>query len=260
MQKITLTNRYDQRIVAVLNEHPAPHGVAIVMHGLGSNKESAGVSTIASALFERGYTVVRFDTTNSFNESDGEYEHATATTGYHDLEDVIAWAHQQPWFGGKLLLAGHSLGAFASLHYAQEHEGAVNGLVLLSPPVSGKLSMEADEKYQTRDMKAWQETGWWSYESTSMPGVIKRLPWSHMEDRLQYDLLPKAPQMTMPILFIVGENDTLTPPEHVRLLAHAVGGPHELHILSGAGHSFRDENHLIKIRDIITRWIATSYR
>jgi hypothetical protein len=35
---------------------------------------------------------VLFDTTHSFGESGGNYEDATTTQYYQDLEDVISWA------------------------------------------------------------------------------------------------------------------------------------------------------------------------
>jgi fermentation-respiration switch protein FrsA (DUF1100 family) len=77
-----------------------------------------------------------------------------------------------------------------------------------------------------------------------------------MEDRLQYDLLKKAHTLSMPMLFMVGENDTGTPPEHQRMLHDAI--PHarkEIHVIKGAAHVFRDDKHLNEARAILGRWI-----
>lgn len=67
-------------------------GLAFVMHGLGGFKEQPHLQVMAKAFLANGYTVVRFDTTNTFGESDGRYEDATTTNYYEDLEAVIAWA------------------------------------------------------------------------------------------------------------------------------------------------------------------------
>ena len=45
-----------------------------------------------------------------------------------------------------------------------------------------------DEK---KEIKFRKETGWMIRESKSKPGQIKKLKWSHMEDRLKYNLLEK---------------------------------------------------------------------
>lgn len=86
-------------------------------------------------------------------------------------------------------------------------------------------------------------------------GDYKKLKWSHIEDRLKYDLLPKAERLTMPVLMIVGENDESTPPEHQKILFDKLSGEKEMHIIKGAGHTFREEEHLKEIKKIFDDWI-----
>jgi fermentation-respiration switch protein FrsA (DUF1100 family) len=69
------------------------------------------------------------------------------------------------------------------------------------------------------------------------------------------DLLPLAQRLTMPFLTIVGEHDTLAPPEYVSELFSAVLGPKELHIIKDAPHNFREKRHLNEIKAIIGKWI-----
>ena len=77
-----------------------------------------------------------------------------------------------------------------------------------------------------------------------------------MEDRLKYDLLPNVDKLTMPILLIVGENDILTPPKHIKILYEAIQNPNkELHIIKNAPHTFRDPEHLKEIKEILLNWI-----
>lgn len=91
-QKIFIKNRKKQNVSVVVETLKKQQGLVFVMHGLGGFKEQDHIKTFADAFKEEGFTVVRFDTTNTFGESDGNYEDATTTNYYEDLEDVISWA------------------------------------------------------------------------------------------------------------------------------------------------------------------------
>lgn len=252
MEKININNRKGQKIVILLECNPEQKGLAFVMHGLSGFKEQPHIEAFAQAFKNKGFTVVRFDTTNTFGESDGKYEDATITSYYEDLEDVIAWAKTQEWFETPFWLAGHSLGGIATALFAQKYPEKVKGLAPISTVVSGKLSAEAKGE---EAMKKWKETGLAEEESTSIPGLLKRTPWSHMEDRLKYDLLPKADKLTMPILIMVGDKDNSTPLEHQKILFHALPGPKELHIVKGAPHTFRTPEELKDVQETLEKWI-----
>ena len=84
---------------------------------------------------------------------------------------------------------------------------------------------------------------------------MKRLKWSHMADRLKYDLLPDAKKLTMPVLLIVGELDDGTPSEHRKLFFDVLPGPKELHIIKGAKHTFVEPQHLEEIKGLFDKWI-----
>lgn len=231
-------------------------GLAFVMHGLGGFKESPQTRAVADVLHESNYTVVTFDTTNTFGESEGRYEEATTTNYYEDLEDVIAWAATQSWYKEPFVLAGHSLGGLCTALYAQRHPEKVKALAPLGTVVSGKLRLE--NPYRKEENEEWKKAGWREEESASKPGVIKRLPWSHMEDCLKYDLLPQAHKLTMPVLLVVGERDESCPSEHQKILYAALPGPKELHVIKGAPHTFKDPTHLAQLAKILRVWITTS--
>jgi len=227
-------------------------GLVFVMHGLGGFKEQPHLQTIGSAFKEKGFTVVYFDTTNTFGESDGNYEDATTTNYYEDLEDVINWAKTQAWYQEPFVLEGHSLGGICTALYAEKYPQKVLALAPISTVVSGRLSMET-EKHRSIDQE-WQRTGWRVTESYG--GRTKKLKWSHMEDRLKYDLLPEISHLTMPVLLIVGEKDDSTPVDQQRMLFAALPvGKKGIHIIKGAPHTFRDSQHLQEIKEILNRWI-----
>lgn len=229
-------------------------GLAFVMHGLGGLKEAAHLQAMSEAFLDNGYTVVRFDTTNSLGESDGDYQNATTTNYYQDLEDVIAWASKKAWYQEPFILAGHSLGGISVAWFAENHPEKVKALAPISTVVSGQLSLEALRKYRPDDLKQWEKTGWREEKSLSKPGVIKRLNWTkHIADRLKYDLLPKAKKLTMPVLLIVGSEDRTTVNQEVFFMA--LPGKKELHVIKGAPHTFRETEHIKEIKRLFDEWI-----
>lgn len=257
MEKFFIKNRKKQKLVISLERRNQQKGLAFIMHGLGGFKEQDHVQTFGAAFKEKGFTVVYFDTTNTLGESDGKYEDATVTNYYEDLEDVINWAKGQEWYQEPFALAGHSLGAMCIALYAEKYPSQILAIAPISAVVSGKLSVDAHRLFEPEDFKKWKETGWQERKSTSRPGVTKRLPWSHVVDRLKYDLLPEANKLTMPVLLIVGEYDTSTPPNHVHRFYDSLPGPKEFHIIKGAPHTFRDKKHLDEITRLFTAWIDT---
>ncbi|MDP3784839.1 MAG: alpha/beta fold hydrolase [bacterium] len=203
MNRKFIKNRKNQNISVLVEKTVSHKGLAFVMHGLGGVKEQPHIQAIAEAFLESGYTVIRFDTTNTFGESEGSYENATTTNYYEDLEDVIIWASKQEWYQEPFALAGHSSGGICTALYAEKYPEKVKALAPISTVVSGKLN--AETPYHKSIEEEWKRIGWLEEKSVSLPGVIKRLKWSHMEDRLKYDLLPNVKKLTMPVLLVVGE-------------------------------------------------------
>ncbi len=253
VKAIEILRKKGQKIAVIAEQVENQRGLAFVMHGLGGFKEQPHILVIADAFKGKGYTTVRFDTTNTIGESEGNFEDATTTNYYEDLEDVIKWAETQKWYEEPFCLAGHSLGGICTALYAQNHPKKVKCLAPISAVVSGKLTAET-ASHKERE-KEWRESGWRIERSVSRPGVIKKLKWSHMADRLKYDLLPNASKLTMPVLLIVGERDGTTPPEHQRILYNALPGPKELHTISGAPHTFREDAHLEELNHLLDQWL-----
>src|SRR5262245_46916455 len=125
-----------------------PRGLAFVMHGLAGFKEQPVVLAIAETFFSQNYIVVNFDATNSIGESGGTYEAATAQNHYEDLVDVIAWAKKQHWYREPFILAGVSLGGYASVRYAEEHPNEVKAVFPHALFVAGELNYKAMEKFE----------------------------------------------------------------------------------------------------------------
>jgi pimeloyl-ACP methyl ester carboxylesterase len=253
MEKVIIKNRKGQKISVIVDKAENAKGLAFVMHGLGGFKEQAHIEAFAETFRDKGYAVVRFDTTNTFGESDGNYQDATTTNYLEDLEGVIEWAKTQKWYQEPFILVGHSLGGFCSTLYAEKHPEKIKALAPISMVVSGKLW----EGLHPRElMKKWKEEGLWNKgESVSKPGVMKILKWSFAEDIMQYDALEGADKLMMPVLLVVGSEDHGTPAIHQKMMFDKVAGKKELHIIDGAEHTFREQEHLNEIKQIFMNWI-----
>lgn len=166
---------------------------------------------------------------------------------------MVEWSKAKPWYQEPFILMGHSLGGICIALFAERYPDKVKALAPISTVVSGKVSLESPKNKDK--WQEWKRTGWEEHESETEPGRMKRLKWSHMEDRLKYDLLEKVDQLIMPVLMIVGEHDGSTPPEHQKILYNALPGDKELHIIKGAPHTFRDVKHLQEIKEIVRKWL-----
>jgi pimeloyl-ACP methyl ester carboxylesterase len=249
MERLILPNRHGEKIIGIIDTPPNPHGMAIIMHGLGGHKEEHVLKTMAHTFVAQGIVAVRFDTTKGLGESDGKYEDATTTNFIEDLEDVIEHAGNQPWFREPFYLAGHSLGGLATTVYAERHSNRVKALAPIATVISGELTAEVrGPEY----IEEWRRNGRRTEENPELPG----LKWKHMEDRLRYDVLPQARDLSMPILMIVGENDTHSPVPHQKVLFERITAPKELHIIQDAPHELDSPGQNDQIQTLFSSWIS----
>lgn len=254
MEKLFIKNRKGQKVCVIVEQSNSQKGLVFIAHGLSGNKEERSIQVTADVFLEHHFTVVRFDTTNTFGESDGCYENATVTSYYEDLEDVISWATTQEWYQEPFTLAGFSLGGLTVGLFSQKYPEKVCALAPISPVISGMLSIEAHTRTDSQYEKRRKETGWNEVKS-SRPGIIKRLPYSYLEDQLKYDLLIEASKLTMPVLLIVGERDTSTPHDHIQLFYDALHCQKELHIIENAPHVFSSAEQLAELKNLFSTWI-----
>lgn len=252
--KTFIQNRDNKKLRVMVKGPAQSDKLVFIMHGLGGSKDSQPIPTMTEAFLENGFIVASFDTTNSFGESEGDYADATITNYYADLEDVIHWAADQPWYSEPFVLCGHSLGGISTALFAETYPEKVRALAPIATVVSGKLSIESRALFREKDhLEKWQRTG--VLISQNPDGSSTELKWSHMEDRLKYDLLTKTQVLTMPILMVVGENDRNTPPAHQQILFDRLPGKKELHVIPGAEHSFKKPHERQELKQLIISWI-----
>lgn len=252
-RRIDIKNSKGEKIAVVLDENKNATGLAFVMHGLGGFKEQPHILTLINTIKKKNYTVVSFDTTNTFGASDGDYINATVTNYYEDLEDVINWTKKQSWYKEPFLLTGHSVGGFSIALFAEKYPNMVKSLTLFSAVVSGELWKKVQDK---SILENWKKDGVWIREGSDINGKKKKvLAWSFAEDIMQYDLLKQSDKLKMPVLLVVGEKDPTTPVNHQKVLFDHLTGRKELHVIFEAEHTFKGKRHLDAISNILSNWL-----
>ena len=182
MSKEFIKNRKGQKVAVLIEQNKNSKGLVFIMHGLSGYKEQPHIEVMAEAFKGNCYTTVRFDTTNSFGESDGQYEDATTTNYYEDLEDLIAWSSKQTWYEEPFVLVGHSSGSMCILLYAEKYPKKIKALAPISCAINDNLK---EKLYRDESLKDWREKG--IKESTSYSGKLKRLKWNFMVDAANHD-------------------------------------------------------------------------
>lgn len=250
-----IMNRYGKKIVGI-SRVPTNTviGTAVLQHGHGSTKESRTLRALEESLLLTGFRVVRFDATNGVGESDGRYEDARPSLHAEDFGDVVAWVQgQRRWTAGVLLVAGHSMGGFSAIRYAQQHLADVGAVILLAPLVSGKIRLETMEQRNPGILKKWQDVGHIGHiSSRSKKPRLK--PWDFAVDMEQQDLLPDACKLTMPVLVIAGGLDERISSEHIDVFMNAIPPDNkELYVIRHAGHNFG--SYTIELQRAINLWL-----
>lgn len=253
--KTRITNRHGLGIAVQVDIPENPRGLAFIVHGWLSSMQGSSSLAVSGATREADYTTVCFDCTHSNGESDGAIEPSTISTFISDLEDVVAWAKEQNWFQSPYVLAGTSLGGITILEHARAHSDEVKAIAPICTVISGTLSIEAANRTDPRALADWQAHGFKTQEYGD--DKTAQFPWEHMADRLRYDALGYAPQMTLPLFMCVGSEDTSCPPDHQRQLFDSWGGDDKkFHLVDGCPHRFHEPAHMAALKTHLKAWLG----
>ncbi len=256
--KTPITNRSGQTMY-VRYEPPQSNqrGLAIIQHGYGSSMDSPHIIGMARVFQACGYATLSLDCTHSFNPGDGEIQDHSIQTHLHDLYDAIEWAKDQKWYTSPFALAGHSLGGYTVLHYAEDNPQDVSLLFPCSAVTSGKRLERAFQENLPADIyENWRDTGFMEVEAWDGSGRRGLRPYSWLDGMKKYDALEHADKLTMPVLLVVGSDDIPTPPRHqLDLYSLLPEKDKEMHILPGSDHPFTKPEHRRKMEEILKTWL-----
>jgi pimeloyl-ACP methyl ester carboxylesterase len=238
-------------IHAVVNV--AKHGdstVAILLHSVRTTMEGRVQGAVADVLRAHGYTVVRFDAYNGLGESDGAFTNLTASRYRNDIDIVMAWVTEQPWWTGHAMLFGHSVGGLVASLYAIEHPEQVERLILLGPAISGTRYRQAEIARSKEAFDEWESTGIRTVRHPLLDEDFG-LSFSFVRDLDSYDLEAQASALTMPIDILVGTDDLTCTPSDAKALASAIGPHARVHSLPHVPHIPASDQQLHTLQDAL---------
>jgi uncharacterized protein len=233
-----LRNRHGERLDAAFHPAAGARALAVIAHGITSNKDRPYLVEIADALAARGVAAVRF-TFSGHPGSEGRFEDVTASKEVDDLGCVLDAAAAAGFAGATCI--GHSLGGAVGLLRAARDE-RVGALVSLAGIV-----------HLARFM---QRTFGGLRPGDPLPGR-PGFRWAAAlgEDAARLgSLLPQAAAVRVPWLLVHGAADDLVPLQDSLDARAAAGGRPELVQLPGVDHRFSGASGVVA--ETVASWVA----
>ena len=237
--RVPNTDNEDLFIRVEGTDNAAYHKLAVMQHGLASNKEHQAIQAAKKAFLKNKYVVITFDNRYSLGEGNNEVERVRLATFEDDLQTVIAWAQKQPFYHEPFALAGHSLGGATVLEFGAAHPEQVDILVPITPLISGKKWETSCLKNMTAFCKSWKQNG--SFEYTD-PHNQKtgHIPYAVVTSTKNYNAFAFAPKITAKTLLIAAQNDNIINAPDVQKLSAKMKNAQAVTI-ANSGHNFEEQ-------------------
>jgi len=199
-----------------------PKGTILYLHGIGDNK-ALGLP-LAKLLCENGYNVAMFDL-RAHGESEGKY----CTYGYYekyDVQLVLDFLFSKKDFNvGKIGVFGLSMGAAIALQTA-----AIDQRISVVVAENSFASLRSIfDDYQKRIIKLP-----FHYLRNA---IIARAESIALFEAKSVHPLASVKNISVPILYIVGKQDTKIHPHYSELLYENTNAPKEIFTVENAGHA-----------------------
>jgi len=219
--------------------------LALCLPGYCDTKDYPDIRTHTKLLGSRGYYAVSFDPPGTW-KSAGDISQYTTTNYLQAIDELIAHFGDRP-----TLLVGKSMGGrMAQL-------GAKNPAVIGFISVVGAGSSAVTASTSSSD---------WPSNPRHMPQRDRpenpklfrnfSIPYSFVEDSLQYNSLQVVSKLYMPKLYIAGQDDSLVSPERLKEAYDAAAEPKEFIVLP-MGHDYRrDPEKLRLVNDTIADFVT----
>jgi pimeloyl-ACP methyl ester carboxylesterase len=217
----------------------APRATVIACAGRGGNKST--MLPRAKMLADAGYDVLAIDL-RGHGESEGTYP----SGGYKEkaeLRAAVAFAKQRG--SRRIVMLGHSVGGVAVLHAAVDADPAVVGVIADSAFITAFDMMRRVRETGTyRPHSSGERIGMWIASEPTLGGLMRIAMWFATGTDLDPDggnLIPVLPKIAIPVLFVSGDQDLISPTRNAWNMRFLVPGNRgEVAVLHGGHQTFED--------------------
>jgi alpha-beta hydrolase superfamily lysophospholipase len=232
-EKVKIPNNKGRKIAAIIHRpNKECDKLAILCPGFLDTKDYAHLVTLARALSARGFTVIRFDPTGTW-ESEGDISEYLTSQYLEDIKSVLEYMLGKASYED-ILLGGHSRGGMVSILYAARDK-RISTVLGIMPSTPGVMKGKRHEE--------WKETGF-SNSFRDIPGSVEKkffkVPYAHNIDRQQFDIFTDVRKIHAPLILVAGELDTAVPPEDVKRIFDTANEPKQYILMKGIGHDYRN--------------------
>ena len=208
--------------------------------------ESTRGGTKQLAIVERmvplGFNVLRFDF-SYVGDSEGDYEDLTVSGEVGDALGALDFMGE---FGATdCTLVGSSLGGLVALLAASQAAHAVSRVATIAAVADTRLFTETLTEKAIAD---WRRRGRHRIGSSFLKP-------SFLDDVLRIDAPSAFSRITMPLLVMHGDADTVVPASHAQIIAASVCGPVRVEMFPGVGHRFEEPGALGRLLDLLEGWV-----
>ncbi len=208
---------------------------AIVLPGRLDTKDYPHIKSHVEFLSSKGYFALSFDPAGTW-ESSGDISLYSMTNYLKAINELIEL------FGNKPTLAvGHSRGGSMAML-----AGTTN------PKIEAFVSVMSNYSYKPEIYGAYPDEEWrnrgYEISKRDIPNSDEfkefKLPYSFLEDQIQYDMLEGLRNCTKPKMFFYGKNDTTVESHLVKTAFDNSAEPKEIHELN-SDHDYRYKSEII---------------
>ena len=246
-QQIHFDNHLGERLTGTLHEPERPSvGAVVAGHCFTCSRHTGIIRRICNDLSHAAFTVLRFDFSGN-GQSQGQFEQSTWSKQIREMETAVALVKEQgaDWIG----LAGHSLGAAIALLTAERLDS-----IAAVCRVAGRVSQARPMYFLSPpQQQILAETGQVGFTSR---GRQLRLNRDFFDDAGQYDLTAATRSLTIPMLVVHGDQDTIIPVSEAYLAKKANPETVQLLTIDGGDHMFSRPDHQQRVSRAVAGWFC----
>lgn len=267
IKEIIILNKYNEKLVGILEEKQKNNSLIILCHGFYGNKNQFLFTSLSKKLIQKKFSVFRFDFSGN-GESQGIFGKSGIKKEVDDLKSVIKH------FNGykNIILIGHSMGGAVSL-MLNNYSKRIKKLILINPLVfptisfkdsilkytPGKLLNNIYSKKEKNIHNNNNNNNLLNLFKKKINFLFKKNGlYTVFMKELNVDTIAYAKKINIPTLIIHSKNDEIIPLSHVDyLFNHIKYKKKELIILNYHHMSISDLNKksIKEINNIIFKWL-----